>query len=117
MGKYPGKLKATVVFTRNDQSDTDGMWADDLYLAYCRDGYADASCPVLHKMLFDYGTEYTAGWGASKAEIHISNWKHEAICGWSPRSKYSRPEVNPVLHYDTKYKVCLKCRKKAEGGK
>ena len=27
MGKYPGKLKATVVFTRNDQSDTDGMWA------------------------------------------------------------------------------------------
>jgi len=116
MDKYPGNLKASVVFTRNDLSETNGIMADCLYLAHAGAGFADASCPVLHKMLFDYGSEYTAGWGVSKSEIHISNWKHEAICGWRPRSMYVENQVTPLVKYDTKYKVCIKCRRALEGG-
>jgi len=112
--RYTGKLKASVVFTRNDKSVTDGLMADCLYLAHGGKGFADASCPELQRLLFDFGSDYTAGWGASKAEIHISNWKHESICGWVPRGIDGGVEVNPVLHYDTKYKVCLKCRKAVE---
>ena len=110
------KFKPSVAFTRNEGSESTGIMADCLYFGE-GDASADASCPKLHDLLFTFDSPYCAGWGAAKHTIHIGNEGCLAICGWRPRSMYAPDQgICTALHYDTKYKVCIKCRRILEGG-
>ena len=72
---------------------------------------------MLFKWPFDRGIEYVLGYGSRKDTIHIADsFGFYAICGWRGRETRAETagQVNPILRYDTTYKVCAKCRRIAD---
>ena len=73
----------------------------------------DSECVRLEQWLMNGGS---LGYTNTLTTLHLFNCMSEdqAICGNSPTNWGSR-----ALHFATagkKYKICLKCRKMAEGG-
>ena len=118
------KFHPSVIFTRNAKSTTPTGLESDCFYTPDPNASADVSCPALYEVLFRWpfekGVEYVIGYGSRKDTIHIADdFTLYAVCGWRgrERSALTSGQVNPIVRYDTKYKLCLKCRKKLEEGK
>jgi len=122
------KLKATVVFTRNDKSETKGLMRNVFYCT-SPDSHADITCPELTRIMFELDEEHNlaftgdggfgfivgVGYGyKSRDKLHIiDDFNHISVCEWFPRGAPDG-DCNPLIHYDKKYKICINCRRYIE---
>ena len=77
-------------------------------------GDLDSECPAIYDWLTVH--KGSLGYTNSMTTLHLFNCSSEdiAICGNCPSDYHT-----PAMHFATtgkKYKVCLQCRKIAEGG-